>query len=110
MSTNDTIFGKIIRGEIPCKKIHEDDDILAFHDIDPVADVHAAKEEYGIDLVSWDQMKDLDGIVLAVAHDFYKQLPKEFWPQAIRRGGVLMDVKSTLDPNSLPDTHVYWCL
>lgn len=40
MNTNDTIFGKIIRGEIPCKKIHEDDDVLAFHDIQPVADVH----------------------------------------------------------------------
>ena len=40
MSGNDTIFGKIIRGEIPCKKVYEDDDVLAFHDIHPVADVH----------------------------------------------------------------------
>ena len=38
--SNDTIFGKIIRGEIPCKKIFEDAEILAFHDIHPVADVH----------------------------------------------------------------------
>jgi UDP-N-acetyl-D-galactosamine dehydrogenase len=77
---------------------------------DPVADADAAKEEYGIDLVSWDKMKDLDGIVLAVGHDFYQQLPTDFWPNAIRPGGVLMDVKSILDPRSLPDTHVYWCL
>ena len=40
MTTNDTIFGKIIRGEIPAKKIYEDEDVLAFHDIQPVADVH----------------------------------------------------------------------
>ena len=40
MSGNDTIFGKIIRGEIPSKKVYEDDDLLAFHDIHPVADVH----------------------------------------------------------------------
>ncbi len=40
MTANETIFGKIIRGEIPCKKVYEDDDILAFHDIHPVADVH----------------------------------------------------------------------
>ena len=40
METNDTIFGKIIRGEIPCKKIYEDAEVLAFHDIHPVADVH----------------------------------------------------------------------
>ncbi len=77
---------------------------------DPVADAVAAKAEYGIDLVSWDKMRDLDGIVLAVGHDFYQQLPGEFWPQAIRPGGVLMDVKSILDPSTLPDTHVYWCL
>ncbi len=40
MTTNDTIFGKIIRGEIPSKKVYEDDDVLAFHDIQPIADVH----------------------------------------------------------------------
>ena len=40
MTSNDTIFGKIIRGEIPCKKVYEDDEVLAFHDIHPVADVH----------------------------------------------------------------------
>ncbi len=40
MTTNETIFGKIIRGEIPSKKVYEDDDVLAFHDIHPVADVH----------------------------------------------------------------------
>jgi histidine triad (HIT) family protein len=38
--TNPTIFGKILRGEIPCKKVYEDDDVLAFHDINPVAEVH----------------------------------------------------------------------
>jgi len=34
------IFCKIVRGEIPSKKVYEDDDILAFHDIRPVAPVH----------------------------------------------------------------------
>jgi UDP-N-acetyl-D-galactosamine dehydrogenase len=77
---------------------------------DPVADPKTALEEYGIELVSWEKMRDLDGIVLAVGHDFYQKLPMDFWPTAIRDGGVLMDVKSILDPRSLPDTHVYWCL
>ncbi|MEO5375417.1 MAG: histidine triad nucleotide-binding protein [Alphaproteobacteria bacterium] len=35
------IFAKILRGEIPCKKIHEDAHTLAFHDINPQAPVHA---------------------------------------------------------------------
>jgi diadenosine tetraphosphate (Ap4A) HIT family hydrolase len=29
------IFAKILRGEIPCKKVYEDDFALAFHDIAP---------------------------------------------------------------------------
>ncbi len=36
----DCIFCKIVRGEIPAKKIHEDDDVVAFHDIHPIAPVH----------------------------------------------------------------------
>ncbi|MEW5904758.1 MAG: histidine triad nucleotide-binding protein [Pseudomonadota bacterium] len=39
MSDN-CIFCKIARGEIPSRKVYEDDDVLAFHDINPVAPVH----------------------------------------------------------------------
>ena len=35
------IFAKILRGEIPCKKIYEDEFILSFHDINPQKKVHA---------------------------------------------------------------------
>jgi diadenosine tetraphosphate (Ap4A) HIT family hydrolase len=34
------IFARIIRGEIPCKKLYENDHALAFHDIRPQAPVH----------------------------------------------------------------------
>lgn len=37
---SDCIFCKIVAGEIPCRKVYEDDDVLAFHDIHPVAPVH----------------------------------------------------------------------
>lgn len=37
---NDCIFCKIISGEIPSKKAHEDDTMLAFYDINPQAPVH----------------------------------------------------------------------
>lgn len=37
---NNNIFAKILRGEIPCKKIYEDDHVLAFHDLYPKAPVH----------------------------------------------------------------------
>ena len=35
------IFAKILRGEIPCKKIYEDEFVLAFYDINPQKKIHA---------------------------------------------------------------------
>ncbi len=37
---NDCLFCKIIKGEIPSNKVYEDDEILAFHDINPAAPIH----------------------------------------------------------------------
>ena len=34
------VFARILRGEIPCNKVYEDDYALAFHDIRPIAPVH----------------------------------------------------------------------
>jgi len=36
----DTIFGKIIRGEIPSKVIYQDEHVFAFHDVNPQAPTH----------------------------------------------------------------------
>jgi len=47
------IFARILRGELPCKKVYEDDTVLAFHDIHPQAPTHILvipKTPY----VSWD--------------------------------------------------------
>jgi diadenosine tetraphosphate (Ap4A) HIT family hydrolase len=40
MYDKQNIFARIIRGELPCKKIYEDESVLAFEDIDPVAPEH----------------------------------------------------------------------
>ena len=42
MSASDPncIFCKIIAGQIPCRKVHEDDQVIVFHDINPWAPVH----------------------------------------------------------------------
>jgi histidine triad (HIT) family protein len=37
---SDCIFCKIVAGEIPSKQVHEDDDVFAFHDLNPQAPVH----------------------------------------------------------------------
>ena len=38
---DNNIFAKILRGEIPCNKIYEDDFVLSFHDINPQKKIHA---------------------------------------------------------------------
>ena len=51
------IFARILRGEIPSKKVYEDDYVLAFHDINPLAPTHILvfpKAPY----VSWDDFSE----------------------------------------------------
>jgi len=40
MYDDNNIFAKIIRGEIPCEKVYEDETVLFFKDINPVAKIH----------------------------------------------------------------------
>ena len=40
MADGETVFAKIVRGEIPCAKVFEDDRVLAFRDINPCAPSH----------------------------------------------------------------------
>ena len=47
------VFAKILRGEIPCSKVYEDEWALAFHDIRPQAPVHVLVIPKGA-WVSWD--------------------------------------------------------
>ncbi len=50
---NQNIFAKILRGEIPSKRVYEDDFAIAFHDINPQAPTHLLVIPKGA-YVSWD--------------------------------------------------------
>jgi histidine triad (HIT) family protein len=47
------IFARILRGELPCRKVYEDEHVLAFHDINPLAPTHILVIPKG-SYVSWD--------------------------------------------------------
>ena len=51
------IFARILRGEIPCRKVYEDEHALAFHDIAPQAPVHILVIPKGA-YVSWDDFSE----------------------------------------------------
>ena len=56
------IFAKILRGEIPCKKIYEDEYVLAFYDINPQKKVHAL-------VISQGEYVDLDDFSLKASKE-----------------------------------------
>jgi histidine triad (HIT) family protein len=51
------IFARILRGELPCTKVHEDDHVLAFRDINPLAPTHILVIPKGR-YVSWDDFSE----------------------------------------------------
>jgi len=65
------IFARILRGEIPCGKVYEDEYVLAFHDIHPLAPVHILVIPKG-PYVSWDDFsargsaEEIAGFVRAI--------------------------------------------
>ncbi|MFL6856723.1 MAG: histidine triad nucleotide-binding protein [Allosphingosinicella sp.] len=67
------IFARILRGEIPAKRVYEDEHALAFHDINPQAPVHILVIPKGA-YVSWDDFSakaseaEIAGFVRAVGH------------------------------------------
>lgn len=79
---------------------------------DPIAESEEAVEEYGIHLSKWEQLKDVDGIVLAVAHRAYAEMDSQklLSPLRSQRDGVVIDVKCVLDQAKLPASIKYWRL
>jgi len=65
------IFARILRGEIPCTKVYEDEHALAFHDINPMSPTHILVIPKGA-YVSWDDFSaqasdaEIAGFVRAV--------------------------------------------
>ena len=70
---DNNIFARILRGELPANKVYEDEHVLAFHDINPLAPVHILvipKAAY----VSWDDFSrkasdaEIAALVRATGH------------------------------------------
>jgi UDP-N-acetyl-D-glucosamine/UDP-N-acetyl-D-galactosamine dehydrogenase len=75
---------------------------------DPLGDPHEAMEEYKIQLAPLDRFVDLDALILAVAHKEY--LADDALTSRVRDGGVLIDVKSALEPSKVRSSVQYWSL
>lgn len=77
---------------------------------DPLADIQQAQQEYSIKLIDWQDFSHLDAVVFAVNHQAYLDIPHDQLLACVRPDGVLMDVKSVLDPATVPSSIIYWSL
>lgn len=82
---------------------------------DPVADKEEAKEEYGLELNTLEEIKDLDAIILAVQHEEFIALKKEDFEAMYKSGSnenkVMMDIKGLLNRKELESAgYNYWRL
>jgi UDP-N-acetyl-D-galactosamine dehydrogenase len=77
---------------------------------DPLVLPDEAAHEYKIRILPWSELTALDALIFAVPHDELLAKPRNELLAVLRPGGILMDVKSALDPKTLPDGVRYWSL
>lgn len=79
---------------------------------DPQADANEAEHLYGIAFAGMDEVKDMDAVVLAVAHDEFKKLGQEDFDAMFGAGQkVLLDIKGLLERKAYQDAgYLYWRL
>lgn len=68
---------------------------------DPVPEAGEAEHEYGLSLTPWNDLPQAEALVLAVAHNEFKQRPLSDFMTKIKPGGVFVDVKCQMDPAAL---------
>jgi UDP-N-acetyl-D-glucosamine/UDP-N-acetyl-D-galactosamine dehydrogenase len=73
---------------------------------DPIAPREIAEKEYGIHLSPWQELKDLDAIVLAVPHQEFVAMDSNIMKELLNHRGLIMDVKGILDVNEFHNTGI----
>ena len=78
---------------------------------DIYADKNEAKKSYNIDLVSSEKIRNVDAVILAVAHNQYQSMKQPDWLSVFNGKGVFIDVKSIYKENYFNDTNInHWRL
>lgn len=78
-------------------------DVLVY---DPIADSAHVQHEYGIELKDWDELDNLDAMIIAVAHDEFKQLDHTELKNKLADPKLLVDVKSMMSHQTLTESGV----
>jgi len=79
---------------------------------DPVADREEVMREYALNIQDFDEVNEIDAVILAVAHKQFREIPLECLKEKYSNGAkVLMDVKSIFTPGEAEQQgFLYWSL
>jgi UDP-N-acetyl-D-galactosamine dehydrogenase len=77
---------------------------------DPLAAAEEARHEYGLELAAFAALRQLDGLILAVPHRQFRELPPAELFATLAPGGVFVDVKSAIPREAVPAGIGYWSL
>jgi UDP-N-acetyl-D-galactosamine dehydrogenase len=78
--------------------------------VDPMAPADEALREYGVHVNVWGELDELDAMILAVPHRSFLSRPTDELLRPLRKGGVLMDIKSAIDGKTARPDVQYWSL
>jgi UDP-N-acetyl-D-galactosamine dehydrogenase len=70
---------------------------LEVHVHDPLAEKSEALKEYGLNLEQWDELPRAEALIVAVAHKEYSEVAEQSLLSRVRKSGVVIDVKSSLN-------------
>ena len=88
------IFCKIIKGEIPSSKVYEDEEILAFNDINPIAPYHILV----IPKKHYENLLTIDDEIVEIKYQYdrirnFKDKDEEFYEETLIQGLVIAEMK-----------------
>lgn len=75
---------------------------------DPIADPTVAKELYDVELKPWDAIQNVDAIVLAVAHDQYRDYSVAEYHTKMDNHSIIIDVKNILNKRECQENGIQW--
>lgn len=78
---------------------------------DPYADPVEVKQNYGLDLIEYQDLPEADAMILAVSHDSYQTQSFSKWTQKLKPQGLFVDVKSVVSEYAFVEAgYHYWSL
>jgi UDP-N-acetyl-D-galactosamine dehydrogenase len=77
---------------------------------DPIAEADVVHHEYGLELRPLSDLRDLHGVIVAVAHQGIVSLGLNRVAEMVKPGGVIIDIKSVFSPKDAPQNLHYWSL